>query len=216
MTELTQSRKQRLRACETILADHMEEFVKVGMALREIRDERLYKEDGFETFEAYCKKKWELSKRYAYRIMEAAEIRLKLPSPQGGPVGHSDGPQWTERSVRELGRLGTTTKAKAVAERVLKAVEKDGGKLTSTIVRKHVDEEMGIKRGKPKPQPVPSFSQVVYGWAGKLNGIADVIDAVPKDALRLFGKDEPKLANDLASAIERVKKSLARVWDALP
>ena len=37
MNEIAKSRKERLRACERALAEHMEEFVKVGLALKEIR-----------------------------------------------------------------------------------------------------------------------------------------------------------------------------------
>ena len=42
MTAIDKSTKARLRACERVLIDHMEEFVKVGLALKEIRDDRLY------------------------------------------------------------------------------------------------------------------------------------------------------------------------------
>ena len=37
--------------------------------------------------------------------------------------------------------------SKAAAARVVKEVEKDGGKLTSTVVRRHVDKELGVSTG---------------------------------------------------------------------
>ena len=75
----TSERRARLRACERVLIEHMEEFVKVGMALKEIRDDRLYKEAGCKSFEEYLKKnkrRFEFaSRRYADRVIRAATIR---------------------------------------------------------------------------------------------------------------------------------------------
>jgi len=210
MSQVTKSRKQRLRACEKVLTEHMEEFVRVGLALKEIRDERLYKEDGFERFEDYCRKKWEISRKYADKVIASADLRIKLPTTT--PTGRHE---WTERAVRELKRLPADTKAKAVAARVLKEVEKGNGKLTSTIVRKHVDEALGTNR-KPKPRPKIKFQDMVLRWTGQLDAMAHALDSVPDDALNLFAKENPSDTEELVSAIERVQKSLERVWAALP
>ena len=59
MGTVTVSRKQRLRTLEKEIRSGMEEFYYVGMKLKEIRDEELYKEDGFETWEKYCRERWE-------------------------------------------------------------------------------------------------------------------------------------------------------------
>ena len=106
---LERSRTQRLRECEKVLAANMEEFVRVGLALKEIRDERLYKDAEFERFEDYCRQKWELSKSYAHNVIGSAELRTRLPSPMSSIGGQT----WTERSVREFKRLDSPTKAKA-------------------------------------------------------------------------------------------------------
>jgi len=108
----------------------------VGLPLKEIRDGQLYLDDGCESFQEYMKKRKEygFSESRASQIISAAELRKTLPSL---PKVNS-GPIWTEKSVRELNRLGSDTKAKAVAARVLKEVEKHGGKLTSKVVRKAV------------------------------------------------------------------------------
>jgi hypothetical protein len=212
MSQMTKSRKQRLRACEKVLIESMEEFVRVGMALKEIKDDKLYEEDGHADFRSYLKanrSKFEFTERHVYRLIEAADLRMKLPT---DPGGHSP---WTEKAVRELKRLPADTKAKAVAARVIKEVEQNGGKLTSTLVRKHVDEALGVDR-KPKPKPKPQLHEVVSRWAGQLNGIADVIENVPDDAISVFAQDHKQHAKELAAAIERVEKSLERVWAALP
>lgn len=120
---LTVNRKQRLRTLENEIRSGMEEFYYTGMKLKEIRDDELYKEDGFETWEAYCREKWEWSQRHALRLIEAAEYRAKLPS---GPSGSTD---WSERSVRELTRIPDKKQAARVAAQVVKAVEESAAKV---------------------------------------------------------------------------------------
>ena len=74
------SRKQRLRTLEKEIRSGMEEFYYTGMKLKEIKDDELYKEDGFETWEAYCRERWEWSRDYALKLISAAEYRKKLPT----------------------------------------------------------------------------------------------------------------------------------------
>jgi hypothetical protein len=70
--------------CILQLASHT--FVEAGLALAEIRDDELFI-DEFDSFDAYCQEKWQYGKRYAERLMAAAEVvkRLRtnssLPSP---------------------------------------------------------------------------------------------------------------------------------------
>ena len=45
MPDMTVSRKQRLRTLENQIRSNYEAFVATGFALKEIRDEELYKED---------------------------------------------------------------------------------------------------------------------------------------------------------------------------
>jgi len=206
------SRKQRLRACESVLLEHMEEFVRVGMALKEIRDDRLYEVDGHASFKAYLKSagnRFGIKQAHAYRLMEAAELRMKLPVLQTGES------RWTEGSVRELKRLGSPNLAKSVAGTIVKEAEKDGKKLTSGLVRKHVDQRLGVSR-KPKPAKLPEFSDIIFRWVGRLSGLADLLDSVPQKGLNYFAKNEPEMTKDLVDAIERVQKSLERVWATLP
>jgi hypothetical protein len=206
MNELEKSRKDRLRACERALAEHMEEFVKVGLALREIRDDKLYREDGYETFEDYCKQKWELSYAYAYKVIEAADLRLKLSDTLTTCQG-----EVTESQMRQLGRLGSDSKAKAVAQRVVKEVKEKkarGEKVKlGSVVRKHVDKALGVERGPKKQEELPDFAEVVGKWLGQIQGFADVIEKLADDTLRRFGADQPKLTKDFAAAVARLEKA---------
>lgn len=54
-------------------------FVEVGQALREIRDDRLYRAE-YETFEEYVEKRWEMGQSRAYQFIDAAQIVESLKS----------------------------------------------------------------------------------------------------------------------------------------
>jgi hypothetical protein len=81
---------------EVIVQGGLATFVEVGLALVEIRDRRLYRENGHDSFEAYCRDRWGFSRQHAHRLIEGARV-AELVSPAG------DVP--TERIARELARL---------------------------------------------------------------------------------------------------------------
>jgi len=93
---LTFSEVQRLDELEQVVETGLTVFVQVGNALLEIRDSRLYRQQ-FPTFEAYCRERWGMNRRYANRLIEAAGVVETL-----GPIGPI--PQ-TESQARPLTRL---------------------------------------------------------------------------------------------------------------
>ena len=56
--------------CSAVVATHVAKH-EIGLALREIRDARLYREK-YRTFEAYLKEKWDLSKSFGYELIQYA------------------------------------------------------------------------------------------------------------------------------------------------
>ena len=58
---------------ERIIETGVKTFVEVGHALTVIRDQRLYREH-YATFDAYVRKRWDLERTYAHRIIEASEV----------------------------------------------------------------------------------------------------------------------------------------------
>ena len=63
----TREQREFVRAERTI-AKGLKSFLEVGMALKEIRDKRLYRQQ-YDTFEEYCIRRWELSRPRAYRTL---------------------------------------------------------------------------------------------------------------------------------------------------
>jgi hypothetical protein len=73
--QLPDARRRRLKELEDVIGSGWSEVVRVGQALREIRDEGLYLElDGGISFEDYCKHRWSLPKATAYQRIDAADI----------------------------------------------------------------------------------------------------------------------------------------------
>src|SRR6516165_4180442 len=93
----TSGTAQRLAQLEAIIETGMQTFIQVGNALLEIRNQRLYREQGFSRFEDYCRKRWNMSQPHAQRMIDASEVAHNLI-----PMGIT--PQ-NERQARELARL---------------------------------------------------------------------------------------------------------------
>ncbi len=71
--KLTALELTRLGALETVIDAGIKTFVAVGCALGEIRDRRLYRAQ-FATFEDYCRDRYGLERRHAYRLIDAANV----------------------------------------------------------------------------------------------------------------------------------------------
>jgi hypothetical protein len=67
------SESKRLVELEGIIKDGHNAFIKVGEALTEIRDKKLYRLD-YPNFETYCEKKWGWSRNHSYRMIAAAPV----------------------------------------------------------------------------------------------------------------------------------------------
>lgn len=64
----------RLSALEGIIDKSQRSFYELGRALKEIRDNRLYRTAAFNTFDEYAKKRWAIGKSHAYRLIEASNV----------------------------------------------------------------------------------------------------------------------------------------------
>lgn len=179
MTTLKTNRKQRLRSLERQIRKDYEVFVTAGKALAEIRDDRLYDEAGFESWEKYLRQRvaeeFGIEKTQANKMIQAAVIRLKLPDlPNYGHRGDhhskngstSEARQWSQKAVNAFADLAPVNKAahgrprdvsklkKQDLQRVARlAIEKAGDDqpVTSTHVKQAIAEETGQAR-KPKPK----------------------------------------------------------------
>jgi len=72
---LNDSQRERLLGdCEGLIGKHLEGFVAVGIALRVIRDEKLFEGLRYKTFQAYCRERWGFQRARASQLISAAGV----------------------------------------------------------------------------------------------------------------------------------------------
>jgi DNA modification methylase len=64
---------------EERIQEGLESFAQVGIALDNVREQRLYRAAGYETWLEYLDRRWGLSRSYAHRLIEAARVIALLP-----------------------------------------------------------------------------------------------------------------------------------------
>src|SRR5215831_4590169 len=75
-----------LEKWEATIRKGRESFLAVGKALYEIRSKRLYKINGYKTFEAYCQSKWKFSRQYASQLVLTFRWNEELSTEVDKPV----------------------------------------------------------------------------------------------------------------------------------
>ncbi len=73
--------RQKLEQLEEIINKNLQSLYDVGMALIEIRDRELYKikdKGKYQTFAAYCRSVWDISRPRAYQLIGAARVQENL------------------------------------------------------------------------------------------------------------------------------------------
>jgi hypothetical protein len=194
----------------------MEKFYYTGMKLKEIRDDELYKEDGFTTWKAYCRERWNYSRDYVHKLITASEYRIVLPAPSDVyKLSTSESLAWSEGSVRELTRIPDKKQAARVATKVIKAVEASAReatkdpqtkplKFSAATVRRFVDEDLGITKAKPR-KAEPRVNGVdlldyINRQIGTIEGVRDVLKEIPDDGWESFREEHPGMIRRLISA----------------
>lgn len=169
--------RPRLVELEEVIDRGLAAFVEVGQALLEIRDSRLYLES-HATFEDYCRERWGRGRRWAYQLIEAAEVCA---------VAHIE--PVNEAQARELAPLRDEVELMAEAWQVATS----NGPPTAAKVREavllvrppaNVNEHTDCPtcgRRLRKDQPLsPSMLRRALRAAGELaEGVVEVEDVVP-------------------------------------
>ena len=111
----------------------------MGIALMTIRDKRLYR-DGFDTFEHYCRERWQFARNYANKLIASSQVISNLGTTV--PIQPI-----SERQARPLTKLEPEQQKEVWEKAVQTAPE---GKITARHVQKIVNEAMETKRPEPE------------------------------------------------------------------
>jgi hypothetical protein len=178
---------RQLQECEAVIETGWHTFVEVGRALTIVREKRLYR-DHYETFEAYCRTKWEFSKTHANRLIGAAQV-VEVLTPLGVKIKR-------EAQVRPL--IGLDPQDISSAWRRAEGLA-ENEEVTAKHVRLALDESPSIvkTRAAKKTKKIPVVPRVILEPALKLIERAELA-AGKKDTetvLLLLAKLRKKLLN---------------------
>jgi hypothetical protein len=148
-SSLTTGEKKQLKDHEATIERGLNSFVEVGRALTAIRDGGLYT-DVDDTFDGYCKKRWNIGRHRAYQLIESAGVVDNLSTLKDVPAPEN------EAQARVLASIEGERKQADVWSKAVETAPKgnDGKpKVTAAHVRKVADE---VSAPKPKPVEKPA------------------------------------------------------------
>lgn len=153
-TALTVPEQTKLKQLEAVIESGLRTFIEVGNALLVIREKRLYRE-AHDSFENYCRLRWNMTRRRADQLVQSAEVISNLlplreeyenhgsQFSNGSENSGADMPLPTsERQTRPLTELEPAEQRDAWTEAV--ATSRNGAP-TSEEVAEVVDKRTGKK-----------------------------------------------------------------------
>ncbi len=122
--QLDTHERARLAELEATVKDGLDAFVRVGRALKEIRDAQLYRAT-HATFEGYCRQRWGMERSHAYRQIDAARVAEAV-----SPIGDIPANEAQARELVPL--LDNEEKLKSTWR---KLHDRHGGQLTAHLIK---------------------------------------------------------------------------------
>jgi len=211
---LNAEERRSLKSLEKVIESGVESFVATGSALKQIRDERLYRES-YKTFESYVKDKWDFERRHAYRLIDASDIKADLC-----PIGHKiekANEIKTESQLREL----VSVPRESLEEVIEKAAEIAGdAPMTAKVIKEAREQVLETEEdneeheedeedpfGDPEPE-VPAPLQCVPWFKEQLRMVNELkrnLDRVQKaPGIELFMSRQRTILRE----VEHVKGGL--------
>ena len=148
---LTVPEVDRKAQLEATIEHGMQTFVEVGLALMEIRDDRLYRAE-FGTFEEYCNQRWGWTRMRASQLIAAAAVVQNVNLGLQNPA--------TERQARPLAALPPAQQREAW-ERVLETAP--NGKITAALVTQAAQTIRQERTDQRRQERIEKIVQIAQG-----------------------------------------------------
>jgi len=198
-------REKELAALEGVIQRNLRAFYEVGAALMRIRDGRLYR-GTHETFEKYCRERWEISRPRAYELVESSKVVENLSAIADKKPSESEStdtkvsertqpmdaeiilPQ-NEAQARPLSRLPAELQREVWQKAVATA---PAGRVTARHVQNVVRGEAGrvadreIKKARKRMR---EDRRMTEEFTNAVNALLDAIDKARKDDWRAMTKE---------------------------
>jgi hypothetical protein len=176
---LTLTERRAFDRAERTIARGLKSFLEVGLALKEIRDKRLYRHE-YDTFEEYCIRRWELSRPRAYELCAASEVLADLSA-----IADIRLLPENEAQTRPLTRLKATEHRQQAWEMAVKMAAAESRPVTA----RDTEEAVQKLNGKAHSHPIWADGEPIHTCIQGTN--ADLIAAVA----RLYLKKGDRVAD---------------------
>lgn len=203
---LTASETKRLSSLEVSITRHLESFVHVGRALREIRDERLYREK-FANFEDYLHDRWGLERQYAYRLITATKVHENVAK----VIDEAELPA-NERHFREIARAPEALQPEVIRVASLRA--KAEGRAPTSQDYADVVAELHEPESLPEPPPLNKGQLAMMNAAVVVNIVTHLgktlrlVKSVPPAPGTQYVREA---RSRLAAELERLHEEVSRM-----
>jgi len=204
--------RQTLRRLEKLIDDNIKAFLKCGNALKEIRDNKLYRET-HKTFEAYCEDRFEFGKSQAYRLIDAADEMASIQHLPGSEAITS------VAQVSSIAKLKPEDKPSVLADI---AASKKTKKSVNSIIKDKINETIDIplseavdkiieKRIEDDEAPPHTAGAAdrrpkIWAAANKLDGLLSDLKAIAvTDGGQYVKKDLEMFENELMLLKQRIR-----------
>ncbi len=168
--------ENRLARLETIIQKHRRRFYQSGRALKQIRDERLYRDALFDNFDAYVRERWDMHRAHAYRLIQAATVIDNL-----SPIGDGILPQ-NESQARVLAREN-----KEEQRRLWRSFISSGMALNAANIRKFIRGQKKAPAAK-KPKTGQLVEIVSAGYKAAVMAMLEQIRRAKNDVWQSTSK----------------------------
>lgn len=219
LTLWTEQDETALRYNEQVIEDGLETYMKVGQALMEIRDNRLYRKE-FQTFEEYCREKWGRSRRWANRIIKSSEVAGVI----GNGTHGSQIPE-TERQARPLTKLdnpmdqaeawGNAVANSKTGQPTAKEVEAEVERLRTELAQKTAQAKALEGNQKQLEKRVQDLAMVVNAGREKLTKAEEekqkAIVAALAEKEESYGQQMQQLQDELMAKEKAIKAEQKRL-----
>jgi hypothetical protein len=189
-----------LQQLESVIERGLRGFFEAGRALSQIRDSKLYRQK-HESFEDYCRERWQISKSRAYELMNASSVVAQLSAT-------AEVLPENEAQVRPLTRLEPEQRSEAWESAQTLA----GGTPTAAVVTR-------AAKAMKAQQPAFEEGQQVMVVDENSPYYGKQVEVVNVDGVIVRAKtetgDEPFLTTELSSNLDTARpQPVERNWTA--
>lgn len=193
-----------LEADERIIERGLSSFVEVGAALAHIRDQRLYHEAGFDTFEDYCRERWDMGHRYASNQIDAARVVAAIETGAHAPVQPPQFEAHARPLVKVLNEQGEGATVNAWSQ-IVEAHEGEGS-ITGREVARFLRVGGGANYGKPGwHELLGEVGDTLIRADKQLSKVEDALTRRPNEEFRAKAGRYALWASDLAARLREIE-----------